>query len=191
MIAVLAGVENIFPPVPADTAVALGAFLSRYGTVSALSVFLVTWSVNVASATAVYVAARTIGRPFFLGPIGRRLVRPKSLARIEKLYEAHGAWGIFLSRFVPGVRAVVPPFAGIAGLGAFRAIAPVVVASALWYGTLTMVVVTLAGQLDELASLLRRVNLVAVIGALVMASGIVGGIYLKRRRQHGRAAGRQ
>jgi membrane protein DedA with SNARE-associated domain len=182
---VLAGVENVFPPVPADTAVALGAFLSRYGTVSALIVFLLTWVVNVVTATVVYVVARTFGRRFFLGRVGRRLIRRRSLARIERLYEDYGTWGIFLSRFIPGVRAVVPPFAGVAGLGAFRAMAPVVAASALWYGTLTFLVATLAAQLDELALLLRRVNLVALIAALVVAGGIGGWIYLRKRGWRG------
>ena len=35
VIGILAGVENIFPPVPADTAVAIGAFLSTGGAISA------------------------------------------------------------------------------------------------------------------------------------------------------------
>ncbi|MFQ6047710.1 MAG: DedA family protein [Gemmatimonadales bacterium] len=183
VIAVLAGVENVFPPVPADTAVALGAFLARYGTVSALSVFLVTWSVNVLGASAVYVAARTLGRRFFLGRVGRRLIRRRSLARIEKLYEDYGVWGIFLSRFVPGVRAVVPPFAGVAGLGSFRALAPVVVASAVWYGTLMLLVVTLAGPLAGLALLLKRVNTVVLILALILAGAIGGVIYLRKKRR--------
>lgn len=183
VIAVLAGVENFFPPVPADTAVALGAFLARYGTVSALAVFLVTWSVNVLGASAVYVAARMLGRRFFLGRMGRRLIRRRSLARIERLYEDYGVWGIFLSRFVPGVRAVVPPFAGIAGLGSVRALAPVVVASALWYGTLTVLVVTLAGQLEELTPLLRRANMALFLVALTVAGVLGAWVYVRRRRR--------
>jgi len=71
IIGVLAGVENVFPPVPADTAVAIGAFLSAGGRISAQAVFAVTWIANVVGAIMVYAAGRTIGRPFFQGRLGR------------------------------------------------------------------------------------------------------------------------
>lgn len=182
VVGILAGIENIFPPVPADTAVALGAFLSHGGSVSALTVFFVTWSANVASASAVYVAARTLGRRFFQGRLGRRLMHPARLAWLERSYRRYGVWGVFLSRFVPGVRAVVPPFAGIAELGAVRALLPVALASAIWYGTLTYLVARLARQLTDVALLLDRVNRVALIGALMMAVGALGAVWWHRRR---------
>ncbi len=181
MVGALAAVENVFPPVPADTAVALGAFLSAGGVISAWSIFLVTWVANVSSATAVYVAARTIGRAFFRGRTGGRLVRPAALARIERLYERHGVWAIFLSRFIPGVRAVVPPFAGVAGLGAVRALVPVALASGLWYGALTFVAaltIRNAGQIGAFITGLSRVVLVGATVALVVA----GSVLLARRR---------
>ncbi|HEX9582580.1 MAG TPA: DedA family protein [Gemmatimonadales bacterium] len=182
MIGALAGLENVFPPVPADTAVALGAFLSNAGAVSATAVFLITWTANVTTATAVYLAGRTLGRPFFSGRLGRRLLDPARLDRLERLYREHGAWGIFLSRFIPGVRAVVPPFAGIAGLGAWRAIVPMAVASGLWYGLLTLLAATAARSLDDLALLVARLNWAVALIAVSGAAAIVAGIVLRRRR---------
>ena len=44
-----AAVENFVPPVPADTFVLLGAFLSARGRVDPWAVFLVTWLLNVSS----------------------------------------------------------------------------------------------------------------------------------------------
>ena len=41
VLALLAVVENVVPPVPADAAVALGAFLSHRGVTTPLAVFLV------------------------------------------------------------------------------------------------------------------------------------------------------
>lgn len=146
--------------------------------------FAVTWVANVGSACAVYVAGRTLGRQFFTGRIGRRLLHPRRLARIEQLYEAHGTWGIFLSRFVPGVRAVVPPFAGIAGLGAVRALAPVAIASAIWYGLLTAVVATAAGTIEEAARLVTHLNWGLLLVAL---AAIAVGVVVARRRRRRRA----
>ncbi len=135
VIALLAALENIFPPVPADTVVALGGFLAGQGAdVSTTGVFLATWIPNVGSAIGMYWAARTIGRDFAVSPTGRRLLSPRAMRALEAAYARHHLWGIFLSRFLPGYRAVVPPFAGLAGVGAWRALAPVALASALWYG---------------------------------------------------------
>ena len=178
----MAGVENVFPPVPADTAVALGAFLSNAGAVSAGMVFLITWTANVTTATSVYLAGRSLGRSFFTGRLGRRLLHPARLDRLERLYHDHGAWGIFLSRFIPGVRAVVPPFAGVARLSAWRAIPPMAIASGIWYGVLTFLAATAARSLDDLARLVGRLNWTV---AVIAASGIVtiiSWIILRRRR---------
>jgi len=123
--------------VPADTVVALGAFLAGRGAeVTLHGVFLATWIPNVASAVGMYWVARTVGRSFAESATGRRLLSPRAMGAIERAYRRHHGWGIFLSRFLPGYRAVVPPFAGLAGIGAVRALAPVVVASGLWYGFL-------------------------------------------------------
>jgi membrane protein DedA with SNARE-associated domain len=186
VIGVLAGVENVFPPVPADTAVALGAFLSNAGTVSATSVFLITWSANVTTAASVYLAGRSLGRSFFTGRLGRRLLDRPRLERLERLYRDHGSWGIFVSRFIPGVRAVVPPFAGVAGLGAWRAIAPMAVASAIWYGVLTYVAATVARSLDDLLRLVGRLNWTVAAIALVAVAAAVSGMLVGRRRRRAR-----
>jgi membrane protein DedA with SNARE-associated domain len=185
LIGILAAVENVFPPVPAVTAVALGAFLSHGGTVSAGIIFGITWTANLLGAAAVYVAARTLGRRFFEGRIGRRLLNPAALIRLEELYRRHGTWGIFLSRFVPGVRAVVPPFAGIAKLGAARTLIPAGIASGIWYGALTLAVVLVARRVNDVVRLVAGANRVALIaaGALAAALGVTGWMWRRRRRR--------
>ncbi len=183
VIGLLAAVENVFPPVPADTAVAIGAFLSTGGHISAWAVFGVTWFANTVSAVGVYVAGRTVGRAFFRGRIGRRLLHPRSMRRLERVYQRHGTWGIVLSRFVPGLRAVVPPFAGIAGLGAGSTLVPLILASGLWYGTLTFLAVTLIGELDEIARFVRGLNIAGVVAAGVLAALVLAIVWRRRRRR--------
>jgi membrane protein DedA with SNARE-associated domain len=183
VIGALAAAENVFPPLPADSAVALGAFLSAGGRVSALAVFGITWTANLAGAIAVYAAARTAGRSFFKGPIGRRLLKPAALSRLERLHDKYGTWGIFLSRFVPGVRAVVPPFAGIANVGVVRALVPMAVASAIWYGALTLVAATLVQNLDQIAAFTRGLGRVSVV-LVALVAVVVGMLLIARRRRH-------
>jgi membrane protein DedA with SNARE-associated domain len=181
VIGALAAVENVFPPVPADTAVATGAWLSYHGTVLASAVFGITWAANVCGATAVYVAGRTLGRQFFTGRLGSRLLHPTRLRRMEELYRRYGVWGVFASRFVPGVRAVVPPFAGIAKLSAPRAIVPLAVASAIWYGLLTVVIVQLAPRIEDLVRIVAGLNWGILIVILIVTGSIAWTVRRRRR----------
>jgi len=179
LIGLLAAVENVFPPVPADTAVALGGFLAGRGTLDVWAVFLVTWIANVGSAAGVYAVARRYGPPFFAGPIGRRLMPPHVLQHIAAAYHRHGLWGIFLSRLLPVWRAVVPPFAGIAQVPAARALVPMAVASGLWYGAITFLVAALGTNFEEVLAALGRVN--RVLGAAALVFLVALGLWLWRR----------
>jgi len=154
--------------------VALGAFLAGRGVLDPWVVFGITWVCNVGGAALVYGVARRYGRAFFAGRIGRRLVSERTLQHIEEAYERHGTYGIFLSRLLPVWRAVVPPFAGVARVPAMRALLPMAVASALWYGALTVLVATLGGNFEEVTRVLARVNVVLGIAAvaLIVAFGV-------------------
>jgi membrane protein DedA with SNARE-associated domain len=179
LIFTLAALENIIPPLPADTAVALGALLAGRGALNAWAVFGVTWSANVGSACAVYWLARRYGPAFFRGPVGRRLISERVLAHLEVQYERHGSYGIFIARLLPVWRAVVPPFAGIARLSAPRALVPLALASALWYGVLTFLVSTLGTNLDTVLAGLGRVN--RILGAIAVAVVILAIVWVWRR----------
>jgi membrane protein DedA with SNARE-associated domain/uncharacterized tellurite resistance protein B-like protein len=178
-------VENVLPPVPSDAAVALGAFLSHRGVTTPLAVFLVTWVANLLGAAGVYLAARRYGRRLFASPTGRRLLAPRSLALIEREYLRLGTAGIFISRFLPGIRAVVPPFAGLVGLGAAKTFVPMGLASAVWYGGITMLGAVIGAEWERITSLIAGVNRTLGIVVLVLAAG---GIvwYLVRLRQRRR-----
>ena len=184
-IGLLAAVENIIPPVPADTAVALGAFLAGRGVLDAWAVFGITWASNVGSAALVYLVGRRYGRAFFTGPIGRRLISERALRHIEEAYRRHGSYGILVSRLLPVWRAVVPPFAGVVGVPAGRALGSIALASALWYGALTYLVATLGTNFDVVAQAVARVNLVLGIAAAVLLVVAVGWLLHHRRREPG------
>lgn len=178
---ILAALENIFPPIPADTVVALGAFLAARGApVSALGVFLVTWTANVGGAVAMFLVARRYGRPFFASRLGRRLISERAMKRIEKLYDRWHLAGIFVSRFLPGYRAVVSPFAAIAGLKLRKALPPIAAASALYYAALVFGVHALGRNWDEVQHLVGRVGLILLIVAVVATVLIYRAIRKKR-----------
>jgi membrane protein DedA with SNARE-associated domain/uncharacterized tellurite resistance protein B-like protein len=176
----------VIPPVPSDAAVALGAFLSSHGVTTPVLVFAVTWTANLVGAAGVYLAAKRFGRSLFASPPGRRLLAPRSLAVIEREYLRFGIAGIFVSRFLPGIRAVVPPFAGLVGLGVVRTFVPMAVASAIWYGGITLVGAVIGAEWDRIMGLLASVNrTLAVITGVIVVAIVVWRMVVsaKRRRE--------
>ncbi len=182
VIGLLAAIENIFPPVPADTAVALGAFLAGRGVLDPWAVFGITWVGNVGSAALVYTVGRRYGRAFFTGRLGRRLLSERALQHIEEAYAKHGSYGILVSRLLPVWRAVVPPFAGVVGVPAGRALGSMALASAAYYGALTYLVFKLGTNLELVTHAVARVNLIlgiVAVGLIVVAVAW----FIRRRRQ--------
>jgi len=167
--------------VPSDTIVALGAFLAAHDILDPWTVFAVTWVGNVASAALIYFVGRRYGRAFFNGPIGSRLISAETLGHIEAAYARHGVYGIFLSRLLPIWRGVVPPFAGVARVPAWRALIPIALASALWYGGIVFLVVRLAPTLDQAIAVLGRANRILGIAAIVFVLLVI--VWVRHRRR--------
>lgn len=182
VLALLAAIENVLPPVPSDAAVALGAFLTHRGLTTPVGVFVVTWLANLAGAAGVYFVARRYGRRLFATRTGRRLLAPRSLAIIEREYLRFGVAGIFVSRFLPGIRAVVPPFAGLVGISPVRTFVPMALASAIWYGGLIILATLIGSNLQRINGIILGINRTLGIAALVLI--VIGVIwYLLRRRR--------
>ena len=187
VLGLLAAIENVIPPVPSDAAVALGAFLSIRGLTTPFGVFMVTWAANLAGAAAVYLVARRYGRRLFATKTGRRLLAPRSLAIIEREYLRFGVVGIFISRFLPGIRAVVPPFAGLVGLSAIRTLVPMGVASAIWYGGITILGTLIGSEWERINRIILGVNrTLAIVAVLLIVTGVIWYLRARRRRQRER-----
>lgn len=175
-----AATENIVPAVPADTFVALGGLLSAVGDVSARGVFVATWLCNVVSALVVYRLAYRHGRGFFADGFGRHMLKPHQMERMQGFYDRWGTPAIFFTRFLPGVRSVVPVFAGVSHQGWVPVAVPIAVASAIWYGALVWLGAWAGQRLGLLGELLGRLNSVLGVAALLVT--LLAGVWWWRSR---------
>ncbi|WP_420634742.1 DedA family protein [Candidatus Palauibacter sp.] len=181
LIAVGSAVENIFPPVPSDTFVVLGAVLVDRGSLEPAAVLLSAWVANTGGAMLVFGLARRHGPAVFRSRWGRRLLRPHQLRRMARFYERHGLWAIFFARFLPVLRVIVPTFAGFTGLGAVRALIPIVVASFLWNALMLSGGILASRNVHRIFELLSRVNAwLLVLAAAVL--GLLVGWWVRSRR---------
>ena len=183
VLAVLSSVENDFPPVPADVAVVFGAFLSRRGITSAPLLGLVCWLANTASSAGMYFLARARGKRFFAKGWPSKLLTPDAIKALERVYRKHGVAGIFVSRFLPGLRAAVTPFAGVVDMPPARALIPAAAASAIWYAFLVAAGAALGRNWEAAARLLSSTN--RVLGILGLVAAVVAAVWIWRRRREG------
>lgn len=179
-IAGLSAFENFFPPFPSDGVIAVGSFLASRAQGSPVAVFLLGWFGNVAGAMVTYTLARRFGSDMIL----RRLEKyagPTAENRMTDLIARYGFGGLFVSRFLPGVRAIVPPFAGAMRLGAFKVFLAIASASALWFGVITFLAFRAGDNWELLQHYMTRSGQWAgVVAAAIVA--LVGGVWLLRRR---------
>jgi membrane protein DedA with SNARE-associated domain len=180
VMAVVAAVENVFPPIPADTIVAFGAFLAAQGKGTVLGAFLSTWLGNLAGASLMYAAGRRYGAD----QIEKRLLKDKGASAEEKLralYAKYGIGALFLSRFVPGVRAIVPPFAGALKLPFLSALAVMGLASGLWYGLVAWLAFRVGSDWDALQDTIKQYGTIMAAVAIVIV--LIGAIVWFFRRR--------
>jgi membrane protein DedA with SNARE-associated domain len=180
VIGVMAGLENIFPPVPADVVALTGGFLAGRGVTDPILSFLVVWGANVGTALLTYWIGRRYGTSFFSGRVGRMILQPGQMRRLARLYEAHGGKVIFFSRYLPGFRAVVPVFAGTTGMSFMRAAIPIALASGLWYGLIVYLGATAGRNWEQIrAAVESSGRWLGIVAAILFA--IIGWYWWKTR----------
>lgn len=184
-IGLLAALENIFPPFPADASVAIGAFLVHKGVTTAWGVFAVTLIPNVAGAMGMYFLAARHAPALFRSRLVRRLLPEDGMAFVRREYDRFGVLGLFFGRLLPGFRAIVPPFAGLVHVGPVRAGIPIVIASAIWYGAIVYLGSTFGAQVETVLRGLDRFNRGMAVATLILA--LAFGIWIWRRNRRHRA----
>ena len=177
----VAAIENIFPPVPADTVVAFGSFLAARGNGTIIGAFAATLLGNMTGAVAMYAAGRRYGAE----RIERRLLKDKggeAESRLRAMYDRYGTFALFLSRFLPVIRALVPPFAGALKLPFIRSMIVMGAASAIWYGLIAYLAFRAGANWEALQRAIGHYGRIVTFAALALVA--IGGViwFVRRRR---------
>src|SRR5262245_35703623 len=102
LLIVVSALENVFPPVPADVAAALGAFWAVRSDHSPVWIGVACFLANQASAIWVYAIARAKGPAILRSRLFSSLVPPEIQPGVAHNIAKYGASGVFVSRFLPG-----------------------------------------------------------------------------------------
>ncbi len=159
-------VENIFPPFPGDTITVFGAYLAGLGILRPLPVLFWTAAGNLGSNILIYYIGRSRGREFI-----RRhphLFAGRLLPRAALFYRRWGIRALFFSRFLVGLRSIVPLFAGISRFKLWRFIVPVGVSILVQHSILVWLGHSLGRNWAYIKTVLRDVNIALGLAAVVV-----------------------
>jgi membrane protein DedA with SNARE-associated domain len=182
LLGTIAFIEGIFPPLPADVVVALGSFLAaRRGASFPLTAASIVVG-SVAGAMVVYSVARRYGAAWLHERLKRAGIDNLE-QRLEVMYSKYGMTALFVSRFLPGLRAITPPMAGATRIPPIRTALVFLLASAVWYGAISWIAFTVGDDWEQMQRIVRqfarRVGVDAAIAAGLIA--IIVMIVLRRR----------
>ena len=180
-LAAVAATENFIPPIPADVIVAFGSFLAARSDRSPIPTIVAVVIGNVGGALAMFALGRRFGAAWIRRHLGR-VMGESAEQRVQHWYNQYGLPALFLSRFLPGVRAVVPPLAGAMRVPAAGAIAAISVASTIWYSTLALIAYRLGAEWDRVVVAIKGFQTAAaIVAGVIVAIGLVVWYVVRRR----------
>jgi membrane protein DedA with SNARE-associated domain len=122
--------ESFFPPWPTDLIVLYAGFLAGRGQLDPGLVLVAAIVGTQIGVMAIFGLVRRLGPALLAGRLGRVLYADR-LGQLERWFHRYGAPAVAVSRFVPGIRALVMPAAGLARFSAWKV---------LWWAGLSVVV---------------------------------------------------
>jgi membrane-associated protein len=137
----------------AEACVGLGLFVSGVLLLSAATllytqslaelpqIIVLAWAGAMLGDHSGYLTGRAFGHSFHHLPLAQRY--RKNLLKAEAMVQRHGAAAIFIGRFVPAIRSVVPVLVGVSGFARLRFALLDALACLLWSLTLAALVVGL------------------------------------------------
>src|SRR5262249_48027733 len=178
---------NVGVPVPEETTLLLAGYLAWRRTLR-LSLVL---AVGAVSAVAGDNPAYGTGRRYGLQPLmrySRRFIaEPERFDRMRRFILRYGPWGVFVARFLPGLRFLAGPLAGMLGLPVRRFVVANVLGALVYVPAIVGVGYAvgygLGDYVERLRGIIGRVEHVVLAGALAGTVAILGWRLLRARRR--------
>jgi membrane protein DedA with SNARE-associated domain len=174
--------ESFFPPWPTDLIAVYAGFLAGRGYLAPGLVFVAAVTGTQLGVMTVFWLSRRWGRVLLDGRLGRYIPQTR-LVQLERWFARYGAPAISLSRFFPGVRALVMPAAGLAGLAAWKVWVFAGLSVLLWNSFVVGLGLLAGTHLEWAKETLVRYNIVAATLAAIGLAAVLVRLLARRRRR--------
>lgn len=139
-LAVLLFLENLFPPIPSELILPLAGFLVRQGQLSFPGVVLAATLGATAGLALLYGAGRWLGKEQVADLIQRfggvLRLQEQDLERVQRRFDKHGDWAVFLSHLIPATSGPVAVTAGLSHMPIWAFLGYSALGVATWNGLL-------------------------------------------------------
>ena len=176
--------ENAGLPLPGETTLLFASFLAyserelHVGYIILTGILACTVGDNLG-----YLIGYRGGRPLLERYQRIFRIRPKTIARGERLFNRYGAVTIFFARFLFGMRIIAGPMAGVLRMPWKKFLLFNFLGASVWVTVISVIGYVFGSQWDFVIALIKRMNIVvlAVVAVLILA------LWWRRRQRRLRA----
>ncbi len=186
-IAVIVFLGNLGVPVPEETVVLAAGFVAGRGILDPRIVFAVALTSAIFGDSVGYFIGKTGGQPLLESLSSRFKFVAHRHRRFRQFFVKHGNKTVFFARFVPGLRFMAGPMAGVAGMKFWRFLAWNVCGATTWCATMVTAGYLLGDEWETVAHLIRRAGYWLLVALLVVMGVAVTLWWRERPRPEPRA----
>lgn len=162
--------ESFFPPWPTDVIAVYAGFLAGRGLLAPGIVFVVAILGTQVGAIGAFWVGRRWGRRLLTGAMGQYLPTGR-LGQLEAWFARYGVPAIAVSRFFPGIRALVMPAAGLARFTPWKVMVFAGISVILWNVFVVGMGLLAGAHLDRAKHVLVQYNVVAMAVLVIVGTG--------------------
>ena len=183
LIALVSLIEGIVPPVPGDVAAAMLAFIAARAGGAWIPTTIAVVAGSVGGSCVVWWLGRRYGTSWLAHQMARfKLTKSEAAAeatehRIEDAYARYGWIALFVSRFIPGVRAMAPAAAGALRVPLWETILVLTASSTIWYGAVTWIAFKVGSDWQSVRSAIERFARDAGIAGTLLGVAVAIGLF--------------
>lgn len=169
--------ENAGVPVPGETILLFASFLAWQGDfelpqVIVLAILGATLGDNIG-----FAIGRAGGRPLLERYTSKSKHVHRRLVQAERFFQSHGAWTVFIARFVTGLRVFAGPLAGVLGMRWLKFLFYNFSGAVVWSIAISLVGYFFGSQWERLLHIIKKVN-IGIFAAIALL------LYLLWRRHN-------
>lgn len=171
-VALLAFIENVFPPIPSELIMPLGGFLASQGSMNLAGVVAAGTLGSVLGAMLLYGFGWWFGEQrlkSFADRHGRWLtLSRKDVERASTWFARHGTWAVFACRLIPGMRSLISIPAGLKHMNFLKFLVATALGSLAWTALLVYAGYALGENFEQVGHYVGPVSDAVIAGIVVV-----------------------
>ncbi|HET7268401.1 MAG TPA: DedA family protein [Oleiagrimonas sp.] len=171
-VALLALVENVFPPIPSELILPLAGFMVAQGSMTLIGAILAGTLGSVVGAMVLYGVGWWFGEQrlkTFADRHGRWLtLSRRDVEKASAWFARHGTWAVFVCRMIPGMRSLISIPAGLQHMNLVKFLLATTAGSLVWTCLLVVAGVVLGSRFGEVGQYVGPLSDVVIAGIVIV-----------------------